>query len=100
VGCRGEAVVSVVAGRGAGGLFGDRDLDLVHGTVRFEMGFPTLLRAGAGEFLRMAVCGRGVFFDRFRIPVITAVLMFVFLPKWIAPYAGRVLRLDPFPVGG
>ncbi|MGB6901619.1 MAG: hypothetical protein WBD98_02240 [Acidobacteriaceae bacterium] len=72
--------------------------DLAHGTVRFEMGFPTLasLLVLANFFLWL-FAGAAFFFDRFRIPVITAFLVFVFLPKWIGPYAAEFLNWIHFP---
>jgi hypothetical protein len=74
--------------------------DLVHGTVRFEMGFPTLASLLVlANFFVWLFAGAAFFFDRFRIPVITAVLMFVFLPKWIAPYAAEFCDWIHFPWG-
>lgn len=64
------------------------ETDLRGGTVALEMGFPTLasLLVLANFFLWL-LAGAAFFFDRNRIPVITAVVLAIFTPKWAAPYA-------------
>ncbi len=72
--------------------------DLRHGTVRFQMGFPTLasLLVLANFFLWL-LAGAAFFFDRYRVPVITAVLLVVFVPKWLAPYGQELFNYIHFP---
>jgi hypothetical protein len=69
--------------------------DISHKAVRLEMAFPTLASILViANFFLWLFAGASFFFDRYRIPVLTAVLLLIFVPKVTAPYlAGLLVRL-------
>ena len=62
--------------------------DITHQTVRLERSFPVLASVTVILiFMQWGINGASFFFDRYRVPVLTLAVTFIFLPKLALSYA-------------
>lgn len=72
--------------------------DLISGSVQLEMGFPTLASILVlANFFLWLLSGAGFFFDRYRVPVFTTVLLVILVPKMVAKWGTELLTWAGVP---